>query len=254
MARKDIPLQESPWKFVRTQDGSPSLVLSSEIGVEEWMHNSFGAFEESVFIYGAALEKAFEWHLPRYEVFSLGLGLAYNEFIAASLALKLGTSSSVFIESYETVAPLREFIVNYLERRSVPEGFQHAYDWIAEACTKRFEIQRQELLSLLLEWKQSNQWQIKEGFHPSNFQSCTRFHVFLYDAFSRKMNPELWTEESLQKFLLDHSQIPAIFATYAATGALNRALKANEFVLLDQPGFAGKRQSTMAIRTQHPKI
>jgi len=63
------------------------------------------------------------------------------------------------------------------------------------------------------------------------------------------MDPELWQEVDLTRFIGEASATHSVLATYAATGALNRALRRNQFVLESKVGFAGKRQSTFARRT-----
>ncbi len=71
---------------------------------------------------------------------------------------------------------------------------------------------------------------------------------FFFDAFSSKATPGLWNEEFLNQFLLRAPGKPCVFATYASTATLKKALKTAGFELKDQLGFGGKRESTRAYR------
>ena len=74
-----------------------------------------------------------------------------------------------------------------------------------------------------------------------------KYDCVLYDAFSSKSTPELWSEDFLSSFL-DGLGEDCVFTTYASTGALKRALKKIDFQIVPRKGFLGRRESTLAVR------
>lgn len=74
------------------------------------------------------------------------------------------------------------------------------------------------------------------------------YNAILFDAFSGKSTPELWTEDFLRRILSYFSAPFCVFSTYACTGVLKRILADSQFAVEKRPGFQGKRHSTMAIR------
>lgn len=76
-----------------------------------------------------------------------------------------------------------------------------------------------------------------------------KFNVIFYDAFSSNTQSELWSEEFLNKFIIQFSDPNfCIFSTYAKVGSLNRSLKNNQFQFIAKKGFANKRESTLALK------
>lgn len=239
-----------PYRFFDTADGSPTLELAYTGDLKEYMHNSKGAFEESVYIYGEALRQAYE-ALAQPRIISVGLGLGYNELISLSLALSLKMDlSQFFLSSYESELALREYFLNFLSGNLglVPTDFQEAYTKIISACCLRYNLESSLLKEGLLRLREEGRWQLREEFDPFSLSPSDQWHVFLYDAFSSKMSPQLWSEEGLTHLLKNHALTPGFFATYAAKGTLKRSLKSTHFTMIERSGFSGKRQSTLAIR------
>ncbi len=236
------------YRFYTTVDGSPTLEFSYDSGQSEAMHNSQGAFEESIYIYGRALDEAFR-ALPVPEVLSVGLGLGYNEFLTAAYSLKAEKPISEFkLTSFEHESFLTDNLLLFLKGELEVGDFSKAYSWILNAFAERFEIPEFVLKERLLEMKATNQWELESSFNPTELPHGKSWNVFLYDAFSSKLTPNLWAEESLVHLLSQHAQTRCFFSTYAATGSLKRALKTTGFVVEDRAGFSGKRQSTYAAR------
>ncbi|MBX9765937.1 MAG: hypothetical protein K2X47_01585, partial [Bdellovibrionales bacterium] len=75
-----------------------------------------------------------------------------------------------------------------------------------------------------------------------------KFNLILFDLFSSKTNQELWAEPFLTQFLEERAEQRCVFASYAATGNLKRALRRHGFTLAQVAGFAGKRETTLAHR------
>lgn len=73
---------------------------------------------------------------------------------------------------------------------------------------------------------------------------CRADAIFL-DGFAPRLNPEMWSLSILQQ--LARCAAPgATAATWAATGAVRRTLSAVGFDVEKKPGFAGKREMTVA--------
>ena len=82
------PLQ---FTYLMTDDGSPTIRFGIGAGASEAMHNLRGAFSETLYIYGQAIEHAFQSGFePR--ILSLGLGLGYVEILSVGLALRFANS------------------------------------------------------------------------------------------------------------------------------------------------------------------
>lgn len=68
-----------------------------------------------------------------------------------------------------------------------------------------------------------------------------RADAFYLDGFSPAKNPELW-DEDICRAIARIAAPGATLATWSVSGSLREALKANEFSLEKQPGFAEKRE------------
>lgn len=222
-----------------TADGSPTLSYRRLDGYAEKMHHSAGALSESLFIYLEALKLASVPH-----VLSVGLGLAYNEMLtAAHMIQKQIVDYKIW--SFESLPELRDGFRNWLMG-----------DDLGELATTLTEVERQtslhfqltpgdiraELCAALAEGR----LELRQAFPEDS--AGVQAHVVFYDAYSRKMNAELWEEPQLVKTFTEVLSETCVLATYAATGSLNRALKQLGFRLINKTGFQGKRESTLAIR------
>lgn len=230
--------------FLQTDDGSPSLKLAADA---EAMHSSKGAFAETVYIYGHAISTTLEKKLsPSF--FSLGLGLGYNELLTAALLLKHKIDlTQVYGESFELVPELTENFLSWLEGNLVDDSFKNAYDQITNLCSAHVSVGTSEIKDALLTLYRIKNWKFDGPLNEAT-EFTQKFSCFLFDAFSSKTSPDLWNEEFITKFLETASAKNAILATYACTGSLKRALLKNQFDVEIRAGFAGKRESTFAVR------
>jgi hypothetical protein len=234
--------------FITTEDGSPSLRLQPETPSEtlsEAMHSLKGAFSETLYIYGTALEHgAREGFPPR--ALSMGLGMGYVELLAAAISVKHGVSSFGG-ESFEIVPELREWFVDWLAGKSIPEDFAKAYSEIDERTCRHLDLKPGAAKATLHEAVSSGRWLMREALTPSTtFEG--KFGVICFDAFSSKSTPELWSEEFLMAFLEKAAARSCVLSTYACTGALKRSLRASGFELQIREGFSSKRDCTYAVR------
>jgi hypothetical protein len=232
--------------FITTEDGSPSLRLGETEQLSEAMHSLKGAFSETLYIYGTAIERAFgDGFAPR--VLSMGLGLGYVELLAAGLALKHGIANFGG-ESFEIVPELRDWFTAWLNGNEVPADFAKTYDSIEERTSHHLELKPGAAKAALAEAVRSGRWQIREALTPST-KFSGKFGAICFDAFSSKTTPELWSEEFLMAFLEKAAAEGCVLSTYACTGALKRSLRNSGFDLQIREGFSSKRDSTFAIRS-----
>lgn len=262
--------QQTNYEFIVTGDGSPSIRMSNAKWRPEAMHHCDGAFSESVYIYHSVLTDALaQGAAPR--ILSIGLGCGYNEIITAAHFLAAQTSAipieNLYIESFEGDKNLRENFILWLSgdlaggsnsvtgidqstqqlTSDLTQALAKTYNQVLEIASLHFDLSKDDLYRFLQKIYRDKQFVIRDWLEPqTRFQN--RFGVIYFDAFSNQSTPEVWGEDFLVNFLDQVSDTICGFATYAATGALNRALKKTGFTRLAQPGFSGKRESTKAIK------
>lgn len=226
--------------FMLTEDGSPTAFFDNFAG--EKMHHSGGAFGESVYIYGPAIQ----WGFSKLEVphiLSLGTGIAYNEILSAAFSIVFG--APLKMASYEANKALNESLISWLKtelEKTVPFKI---YDLILEMTAKLFDIPSEEIKSKMLKSFESGDWKICEAWDSTD---KTQYNVVIYDFFSSKAMEPFWTEEFLTDFLKVNAAKQCSFGTYACTGKLKRAFKANDFTYFERKGYLWKRSSTFACR------
>jgi tRNA U34 5-methylaminomethyl-2-thiouridine-forming methyltransferase MnmC len=227
-----------------TADGSPTLEFRRDDGYVEKMHHSGGALSESRYIYRQALKMAQEFG-PPVGVLSFGLGLGYNELITVAELRRAGVENWT-IWSFEAVDFLREEFESWIlgQRTS---ALYDVTETVARTVAAACEIAPDKLKKYISEALATGHLRLQGPF-PECKRDCSSINAVYYDAYSKKMNPELWTEDYIVQSLKPVLANQCVIATYAATGTLNRALKELGFRLLDKPGFLGKRESTLAIR------
>ncbi len=222
-----------------TADGSPTLSLPQQNS--EFMHHREGALTESLYIYGEAMDLV---QTPEYAVLSVGLGLGYNEIIAAAKAMK--QNRPLRLLSFEVEEALRSNFIDWLTETS-DSDWTKTYDQILNSIADHFFLNATELKKLLVNLYKNKLFLI-EGPLTKGSHFADKYNCIFFDAFSNNTSPELWDEGFLVSFLKECAEKHCILTTYAATGNLNRALKKNDFVRKARTGFSGKRQSTLAVR------
>lgn len=233
--------QETGFDIETTGDGSQTLRVT---GNGESMHHSGGALEETLMIYGRPLTEVFA-RIERPRVFSLGLGIGYCELVTAAAALKAGKSYEMV--TMELVEELKTAFLGWL--RGEFDGTEIARDLeivtasVAAATGTEGEALKESLRLALKE----ERWILLGALTPTELPPG-RYHALLYDIFSAKTAPDLWTEEFLLHFLETCSEADTLFSTFACTGNLKRALRARDYQVIQRDGFKGKRHSTLGRR------
>ncbi|MEE6250005.1 MAG: MnmC family methyltransferase [Bdellovibrionota bacterium] len=247
--------------LLKTLDGSYSASSSSSEKMDqESMHSSQGAFTETEYIYGEAIQFCLEQIQPAHFV-NLGLGIGYNEMSIFCRAitrlpdLKESLSKTDFqildrfkikITSFELHSELNQHFLDYLKDDCKNPMLKKAYDHIFSLYLEKFELTAIQVKTYALALYDAGLWRLQEEV-LANYQSLEKVNCYLFDAYSKSASSELWSPHFLESFL-EKADDKSILSTYAATGDLNRALRSRGFWIHSRAGFAFKRQSTWAIK------
>lgn len=232
-----------------TGDGSPSLRLllrKDQEGLRgESMHHSGGAAEETELIYGRVIRRCFE-HLPSPHFMSVGLGLGYIELCVAREAL-LNASTSFTLASFELVPELKDYFLRWLKGDLLSAEISGTYDQVLQFVLKEAPHLAAEVKALLCQKQEQGSWRLYGALEEETVFEH-KAHGVLFDAFSAKTTPALWTEEFLTSFFKRATATDAMLSTYASRTSLKKALKAAGFTVEIREGFKGKRNSTLGTK------
>ncbi|MBX3022860.1 MAG: hypothetical protein KF799_14390 [Bdellovibrionales bacterium] len=236
-------------RFFTTADGSPTLAFAREDGYVEKMHHSGGALSESLYIYQQALALMLaEKRAPR--VLSLGLGLGYNELISLA-EFERSQIKDFKIYSFEALPVLRDaFRAWAASTTHLPDELGAVTAVVAQAAaqvSRAMSVDLSRLRELTAAALNDHRLELRGAF-PDDLAGVDKINTVYYDAYSKKMDAGLWLEEVIISRMGPSLDECCVLATYAATGALNRAVKALGFRLFPKAGFQGKRQSTLALK------
>ena len=190
------------FQFQATADESPTLRLSSADGTgsSEAMHSLMGAYSETAYIYGTAIETMLaKGFAPR--ILSMGLGLGYVELLATALFIKSDREAEAEIESFEIVPELRDYFVAWLRQENTPADFARTYDQIIDRTATETGVNRREIKISLAALHREGRWRLREALDAKT-RFTASYGCICFDAFSSKTSPDLWTEEFLKEFLL----------------------------------------------------
>jgi hypothetical protein len=220
-----------------TGDNSPSLRLL----------NSGGAAEETELIYGRVIQQVFKT-IPKPHFLSVGLGLGYVELTIACEAL-LNHNTSFTLESFELVPELKLYFMQWLKCEQIAPEISEVYDQVLKFILKDCDLNPQEVKTeLLRKWTQK-EW-LMQGALEDQAQFMSKAHAVLFDAFSAKTTPILWTEEFLVKFFNEAMAADSMLSTYASRTSLKNAMKSSEIQIEIREGFKSKRNSTLGRKGQ----
>ena len=230
--------------ILTTADGSKT------IQIEEWneqYHSMHGAIQEAehVFLKHGLLFLSEDVTLSRpalsaverskgLSILEVGFGTGLNAFLTLLKADDFGlnihyTGVEAFPVSSEEVHEL-----NYVEQLSA-ESFQNAFDtmhecsWETEhAITSNFYLTK-----------------LRKDFGA--IKVVEAFDLIYFDAFSPRVQPELWTE-TIFKIMYNSLKPNGVLVTYSAKGDVRRAMQAVGFSVEKLPGPPGKREMLRAIK------
>jgi hypothetical protein len=206
------------------------------------MHHLGGAYAETQYIYGEAFRRLTTYQdLADWNVLVVGLGLGYIELLSVAEALK--NNKKIHILTYEIEKDLVDLFLSWLKGESESLVYDRMLDFF-KSNYPEYNLKKE-----LLELYKNKNWEIRGALNRSSLP-IKNYQFILFDAFSGKTTPDLWTEEFLNFFLEKVASInPSIFSTYACTGVLKRVLKNSGFKVEKRLGFLGKRNSTIALKS-----
>jgi tRNA U34 5-methylaminomethyl-2-thiouridine-forming methyltransferase MnmC len=256
---QDIMLGGLHCRILPTADGSFSLCYGqTPDDLTEPMHSSKGAWSETMEIYEPALRRSLEFVQPDFgdwRVASIGLGLGYNEILSAGIALQQNfTKEKLKIISFESRPELREsFRTHFTLRQSsdLNPALSRVYQNIVDRTANHLSLSTAEIYRFITELLINDRLVLKGSIQKdfvlesASLPTCS---CILFDAFSPASSPDLWTEDILAALTETLADRRCVFVSYASRTLLKKVLRQKAFRLEKRSGFAGKRESTFAIR------
>lgn len=204
---------------IETRDGSYTF---RNPDVDECYHSTtVGAIEEAEkkYVEPANLQEG-------QSVLDFCFGLGYNTLAAL---MKVRSLRVVGIEHD------RE-ILDQIQKNDVPDEYKERYEIIKDAAKSHYHYDGEVTIKLFLGDAMGALKHIKE-----------RFDVILFDPFSPKKNPELWTEEIFRE-VHKVSKKGAILTTYSCARSVRENLKNAGWTVHDGPVLGRKSPATVAVK------
>ncbi|MEL6843637.1 MAG: tRNA (5-methylaminomethyl-2-thiouridine)(34)-methyltransferase MnmD [Bacteroidota bacterium] len=216
-------------KHIITNDGSSTLYSPQ---YDEHYHSVHGAIQESMHVFirmgldGLAPER------KDIRILEMGFGTGLN----ALLSLLYRKDRRVHYTGIEAIPVEAE----------IAEGLNYA-DKLGESALKTpfmalhnapWEEETEIVPGFLLQ-----KYHIKlEEFIPQG-----SYDLIYFDAFAPNSQPELWTEQMMQR-MYEMTTAGGIFVTYSAKSSVRRGLQAAGYTVEKLPGPPGKREMLRATR------
>ena len=212
-------------EVVRTADNSTTIFL------EEWnehYHSKHGAVQEAMHVF---IKNGVEqMQMDKFSVLEVGFGTGLNAFLTAIWAQENKKMIDyTTIEAY----PLEPGLIKELDF-----GDLHHKN---SGLFRRIHDTQWEIFQTVNESFSINKKQMK----LADFNAKAEFDLIYFDAFGPRVQPEMWTVESLQ-ICYTALQQNGLFVTYCAQGQMKRNLKDCGFSVKSVPGPPGKREMTVA--------
>ncbi|WP_457636275.1 tRNA (5-methylaminomethyl-2-thiouridine)(34)-methyltransferase MnmD [Persephonella sp.] len=217
---------------IKTADGTETF-LNEEYN-EAYHSTKAGAYTESLLkfvipcrIDSLSLEK------NRIDILDVGFGLGYNVAVAVKVASDKNPEILLDITSIEKDIS----VFDKIKKLSIPENLKEIYDQILSG---RFEknVYRAEGKNFRLNILFSDARQILRSLKK-------KFDAVFYDAFSPKVNTEMWTVE-IFKAVKELMRQEAILSTYSASLAVRKGLTEAGFKIGLVEPVGRKSYSTVA--------
>jgi tRNA U34 5-methylaminomethyl-2-thiouridine-forming methyltransferase MnmC len=218
-------------EFVITEDGSHTIYLPE---MDEHYHSTHGAIQESLHIY--INQGLLQVTRKEISIFEIGFGTGLNTYLTYAFAKGKNLKINYFtIEKY----PLTE--IEYLSL-NYPQNIFPEYEEVFEKihCSKwdtaieiSPEFSLQKVHADLLSFK---------------FSSLPQFDLVYYDAFAPGKQPEMWSDEIIQK-VASSVKKNGILVTYCAKGSVRRAFSSAGFQMERLPGPIGKKEILRGKKT-----
>lgn len=216
-------------EIITTADGSKT------IRIKEWneqYHSLHGAVQEAYHVF---IKNGLSLFRDRdLSILEIGFGTGLNAFITLLESRKYNLKITYkAIEAY----PIKKGEWEQLDYAVVLDAVDLAplfFRMHQTAWEKSYSIEDNFQL-----WKQ------KLDFR--DIADKTEYDLIYFDAFGSRVQPELWTEDIFAK-MYRALRPGGILVTYAAKGAVRRAMQTVGFVVERLPGPPGKREMLRAVK------
>lgn len=218
-------------EFVITEDGSHTIYLPE---MDEHYHSTHGAVQESLHVY--INQGLLQFPGKEISILEIGFGTGLNAFLTYVFAVK--NNLKVTYTSIEKF-PLTEAeysVLNYSET---------IFTEHANVLKKLHQCEWNSWVSISPEFSIRK---IHADLLTMEFGSAEQFDLLYYDAFAPTKQPEMWTEELINK-VSESVRKDGILVTYCAKGAVRRAFSAAGFQMERVPGPIGKKEILRGKKT-----
>ena len=211
-------------EFVITEDGSHTIYLPE---MDEHYHSTHGAIQESLHIY--INQGLFQVTKQEISILEIGFGTGLNAYLTFAFADHKKLTINYFsIEKY----PLSE--IDYL-KLNYPSKIFPEYSDVFE------KIHRAKWDSIVKISPEFSLQKVSADLLTFEFNCLPQFDLVYYDAFAPGKQPEMWTDEIIQK-VASTVKKDGILITYCAKGSVRRAFSAAGFQMERIPGPIGKKE------------
>lgn len=218
-------------EFVITEDGSHTIYLPE---MDEHYHSTHGAIQESLHIY--INQGLLQVSKQEISILEIGFGTGLNAYLTYAFAdtknLVINYSS---IEKY----PLNE--TDYL-KLNYPQNIFPEFAGVFEKMHRTKWDSVEEISPTFSLMK------IHADLLDFKFNELPQFDLVYYDAFAPGKQPEMWTDEVINK-VASTVKKDGILVTYCAKGSVRRAFSSAGFQMERIPGPVGKKEILKGKKT-----
>jgi len=218
-------------QIVQTADGSKTLYIPD---FEEHYHSIHGALSEAQHVFIKHGLKSIA--KTKISILEMGFGTGLNAYLTFLENRKLHKEITyTALEAYplntELVNEMEYIQLTGLEDEEAIYKKMHQCSWmhthVIDQCFKLHKVEA--------------------AIQNVVFQNA--FDLVYYDAFSPRVQPQLWSIEIFAK-IFSSMNVGAVLVTYCAKGSVKRALKEVGFKVESLEGPPGKREMTRAKKTK----
>ena len=216
-------------KIITTSDGSTTIQI---VEWNEQYHSIHGAIQEAYHVFIKNGLSLFE--NQEVNILEIGFGTGLNAIITV-------------IESQKT-----QLKVNYFGVEAFPVKKEEIVQLNYMEQLKSLDFKDKFLKMHSSSWEQETE--ISDNFKLTKLQKDFQeidhtdfFDIIYFDAFSARVQPELWTE-SIFLIMFNALKNNGVLVTYCAKGSVRRAMQAVGFLVERLPGPPGKREMLRATK------
>lgn len=231
---------QTPPSVSPTDDGSHTLYSTQ---FDQHYHNPNGAVAESRHVFfevNGLLDTLKSGNATPIDLLEIGFGTGLNLLLLLDAVRKHAPAAPIRYHTVEAwpIAPDTARQLNYSEHLELPEHQSR------DLLSGLFEQLRDEG-SLSRQLDGGVQLHVFKGLFEAYDPAGQQYDFIFHDAFSPRVNPELWTGNVFRK-LIGWSRPEARLSTYCAASKARGAMAWAGWKVARAPGALGKREMTLA--------